>query len=388
MKNLDIKLPEQLYCGFDQRGPDELLAFITPFGSDSAFLKRKSTVDHWSNSNRSKEKIEPKILDNELLDGYRIDRHIKRYGWNSSNVVVRVEDPRGFEAEISVANLCKILENNTIENGLIKNRCIWGRDGSQNILLAENSQPYLDAIQNTARQKKTVSVKDVRPGNTILLKNGKTVLYLGKGYDVNFSETDSPHQAKEFYISYDLKRAKHLYSTIDEKGLVCIQSTSELKISEILDPWEYESDQDRRDAITRLNRLSLCHGKAFIFDKDQKISFSLEKAENFDSYSRSILGYSVIRNRMTGTDTLLNSFYFRYLESYAGRDMKFSQLGHATITPKKITCHGDWKTSSGFGYLSSYKVRHYFDYEKEDLPKTINELLEGYDLFRITYTID
>ena len=48
MKNLSIKRPEQQYCGFQQRGEDELLGFLTPFGTDQAFEKRKYTVDSWA----------------------------------------------------------------------------------------------------------------------------------------------------------------------------------------------------------------------------------------------------------------------------------------------------------------------------------------------------
>lgn len=245
-KNYSIKLPEQFYCGFQRRSEDELLGFMTPFGTDKAFEKRKETVDSWATprwDQKGKEKIEPNIIDNELLDGFRLDRHIKRYGWNGGNVVVRVEDPRGFELEISVANLCKILENNTVENGVIKNRCIWGRDGARNILLAENSEPYLAAIENTRRiNLKPLSIKkDVNPGNIVLLKNGQKGTYLGKGYPVQMTNTSYRYYNDRNALKIEMSNNLKFFFTEDDGSLFSFSNPS---VSEIVDASENWSEEE------------------------------------------------------------------------------------------------------------------------------------------------
>jgi hypothetical protein len=387
-KNLTMKLPDQYYCGFNRRGDDELLGFMTPFGTDAAFDKRKYTVDSWSNSNRSKEKIEPIVFNNVLMEGFRLDRHIKRYGWNGGNVVVRVEDPRGFEVEISVANLCKILQNNTIENGLIKAKCIWGRDRAQNILLTENSQPYLDAIQNTQRQLKSVSARDIKPGFIIRLKNGKEGQYLGKAYPIRICYD---FERKGHYFNYYecFNKQKHLmlidshFSNRYEKDLLVIV---ELKVAEILSSEEEWEEHKRRQIIDQLQKEKIFFPydvQAFVFEKDQRLQFLLEEIDNQEDLGNP-LKEVLIQNKSTKEYMILSSYSLpRVLnEVDSGSGLSLS------VKPDKVKYSEDCIQFLGdrrAGRFSNY-FEPYRDYSFAEC-KSSQELFSKYRFFNIYYQL-
>lgn len=182
-----IKIPEQYYVGIRPKSRGDIpLAFATPFGTDSAFAKRKMTVDSWTGPVDSGSRYE--TYDNVLLEGFRISQEVRRYGWSGGNVVWRIEDPRGFELEISSANFASIVDCCVIDKGVISSKCIWGREGSANILLPENSGPYLEAKRYTDLSKKGVSKNDLEVGQFVRMKNDVIGVYCGAyhgfGFDV------------------------------------------------------------------------------------------------------------------------------------------------------------------------------------------------------------
>jgi hypothetical protein len=234
-----MTLPHEFYCGFKRGyGSDYPLGFITPTGTDKASQKRIGTVDNW----RSKD-IDPITFPNDPVSGFKVSRSVKRTGWNGGNVVIRVEDPRGFELEISVANFLKLIENNTLENGEIMAECVWGRDGGANYLLATNSDPYIQAVANTERKSKKVSTKDVKPGYKVKLQNGDEFRLLGtfhtltwmSGYrDPNGTEYKSKYSdyGTEVYGSRLTPTPKRSFFLRDNGDVVTIATP---KIAEVLE---------------------------------------------------------------------------------------------------------------------------------------------------------
>lgn len=186
-----IKVPEQYYVGIRPKsGNDIPLGFATPFGKDSAFQKRKATVDNWTGKTDNGARFE--TYDNVLLEGFRISQEVRRHGWNGGNVVWRIEDPRGFELEISSANFASIVDCCVLDKGVISGKCIWGREGSANILLPENSGPYKEAMTFTELSKKSVSKADLEIGQFVRMKDGTIAVYCGAyhGFGLDFdSET-------------------------------------------------------------------------------------------------------------------------------------------------------------------------------------------------------
>jgi len=213
-----IIVSKQIYIGFQKRHEGEswntpkkdckevLLGFATYYEENAKFEKRKETIDSWA-SGRYWQKIDAlpsKIIDNDLLGGFQIAREVRRdASWGGGNVVWRIEDPRGFELEISSANMAAIMDCSTIVNGEIQGKCKWGWNttgGSKVVLLPEHSEPYQQAIEDTKRHNSNVSIKEVSLGDQVELKNGTVGTYLGYHH---FLRTD---WSSGDYDRYDYQR--------------------------------------------------------------------------------------------------------------------------------------------------------------------------------------
>lgn len=189
-----IKRIDEFYVGFKPQGANDLpLAFLTPYDTTAAFKKRKETVDTWAQGYGRyvngklvhDPRPDPINIKNEPVDGFKIAKSVKRTGgWNSGNVVWRIEDPRGFEWEIPSANLAQIITQTGISaGGVINGRCVIGRLGSTNILIPEGTDLWgqMEADVQTRKTRDSAKIlTDLRPGDAITLKNGETGFYLGK----------------------------------------------------------------------------------------------------------------------------------------------------------------------------------------------------------------
>lgn len=164
-----IILYDNLYVGRIKRPGENILGFMVPDGTDKGAEGRKKTVDDWAKPSRRYQReddeanpaLEPLLLENKALDGYRLADTIFRSGWGGDSVHWRVYDPRGFELEITVGNLAMILDFCGVQaGGAINGPCIWGREGNKNILLPIGSQGHKDAHpeQRLADQKGQLDV--------------------------------------------------------------------------------------------------------------------------------------------------------------------------------------------------------------------------------------
>lgn len=193
----NIKFPDKHYVGFQTRpDADDLpLGFMTPDGTDSAAKKRKDTVDNWAKGYgydaRNKGSLPAQTYDNKPMSGFKLGRDVRHgYGWGQGNVKWRIEDPRGFELEITSPNLAQILSTCTVENGEILEECKWARLRAENILVPVTSDVYKAAVANTARLNKSAKPSDMKLGDTVILMNGMTGRYMGAYYPIDYQHYD------------------------------------------------------------------------------------------------------------------------------------------------------------------------------------------------------
>ena len=223
--NTSIKFPEKHYVGFQARPThDELpLGFMTPFGTDKAFDKRKSTVDSWASSggyygqNVAQNKLPAQTYDNKPLIGFKMGRSVRHgYGWGQGNVKWRIEDPRGFELEITSPNFAQIISFCTIQEGEILEECIWARMGNENVLVPVNSDVYENAIKNTERMSKSASLKDLKIGDSVVMHNGDQGIYYGAMFVTSRKSAvyNSSNNANELFCG-DKKRHVFLMQGAD-----------------------------------------------------------------------------------------------------------------------------------------------------------------------------
>jgi hypothetical protein len=248
-----IVIPKQFYVGFRSQGKDSPLplAFLTSHDDHNtkAFEKRKDTVDRWASGSYwiKAKKIKSQVAENTLLEGYKIAEDIRRVYWGGGNVVWRMIDPRGWEFEISSSNLARILDCATIVKGVIQGKCILGRDKAQNVLLPENSEPYQEAVNNTTRAAKKLNVKDVKPGDTVVLKSGMKGVYLGVYYvasSAHYTKHSRSYPATEPTVREfaNVKKRHFIETTMSEdiknvydvkKGAIVYIASADIHISEI-----------------------------------------------------------------------------------------------------------------------------------------------------------
>lgn len=72
---------------------------------------------------RADDEYQPRLIVNEPIEGFSIQRSVSRYG--TSNKVWRVLDPRGFEFEISSATFEDLVLQGMIIKGVIQGPCIY-----------------------------------------------------------------------------------------------------------------------------------------------------------------------------------------------------------------------------------------------------------------------
>lgn len=218
---MSATIPKRLYVTVQYRSDvtqeHGLLGFASPYTKDKNFEKRKHTQDKWAygvgvqvNIDDDDEitvsgesprfnvaelfmtKCYPRIIDNTPIIGFQISKNVRRHGWHGpGNVVWRISDPRGFDLEISSDNFARIIDCATLENGVIKEACVWGREGSKNILLPITSDVYRNARTLTDCVNNKVNIRDVNLGDTVILIDKKQRdgllkgRYLGRAFYVN-----------------------------------------------------------------------------------------------------------------------------------------------------------------------------------------------------------
>lgn len=183
MSTEGLKIPAKHYVGMVKRENETLpLAFITPYGEDSAAKKRMSTVDDWvSNNGRwyKQKSLPTMVIDNKPLSGFKITSDIRTTSYGGLDKW-RIEDPRGFELEITSANLARLMSVGMIDRGEINDQCVWARIGANNVLLSTNTDEYEKAIANTKVASLTANWKDVKVGNGVVLQNNLRGVWLGR----------------------------------------------------------------------------------------------------------------------------------------------------------------------------------------------------------------
>lgn len=248
MSDLTVTVPETLYVGVQGRKAfctdTYPLAFATPAGTDKAFDKRKTTVDNWVGAQRAEQARNPdgtgitetvtyeqvtgynptrtvtrsyerpvmaeiipdgyeaQVIKNEPIEGFFFDKSVSR--WRTQNKWFAINDPRGFQLQITAENLGDILINNGVVNGDLQGKYVWARSGGKVYLIGETHPAYIKAI------KPSVVSRLLKAGDKFLFgSEKKEALCLGVVYAYEFDVTsryfriaDNEIQPARFYPPY------------------------------------------------------------------------------------------------------------------------------------------------------------------------------------------
>lgn len=250
-RNAAMKVFSQLFVGLAKSTSPVPLAFATPYEDTVAGKKRQETVRSWGrhaeyvDGRYTTTECETRLIDNVPVTGFKITDDIKRVYWGGGNVVWRVEDPRGFELEIQSANLMALLRTCGIQpSGLIPGRCVWGREGSTNVLLHEDSDEFRTAVQAAENLKtpKQVGSGSRHVGRAYRLRTGQTAIFLGKLTAVCLDYTDSGQISVDCPMTVNgpaaIVRAERQFLSLGEpdpvEGVLLIDDDGELSSNAVL----------------------------------------------------------------------------------------------------------------------------------------------------------
>lgn len=152
-----------------KRGDGDL-AYVSQM--DSGHKNRKETATGWAEYHRGAEsKSSEYEYDNVPTANIEFISSHTRY--STSNKVMQLRDPRGFECQIYIDNLTSIIKNVEISNGIIKTPLKWGRrSGNLYLMIPDEAS---EAIQIGDR----VSLSKIPVGS--YYKKGVDLLkYLGR----------------------------------------------------------------------------------------------------------------------------------------------------------------------------------------------------------------
>lgn len=179
MADAIVTFAKKLTVGLKEFGPlnteEPQIAFMTPNTGDSAYDKRLTSLKSWCRGWKGEFIETLHFIDNEPVTGFQIQNVMSRY--STDNKVFRLKDPRGFIVEIYTGNLEMILQtSNILKGGYIEDACVWGRQGSNNVLVPISSELYQKSV-SFAEEKKPI--KDLKPGDIVKDKSGREEIYLG-----------------------------------------------------------------------------------------------------------------------------------------------------------------------------------------------------------------
>lgn len=114
-------------------------------------------------------------FENFPTSGFKIAAIATRY--STSNKFYRIIDPRGFQLEISTANLLEIVQNGEIAYGEIIGKYFWVKS-TRDYLCSVNHPEYKRWLNPPAKEKaKTLDI-----GDMVVLPNDGEAMYIGKKY--------------------------------------------------------------------------------------------------------------------------------------------------------------------------------------------------------------
>lgn len=270
--NLEIKIPEQHHVAFAGNSMGLPVGYMTRFGTDSVSKKRMQAIEYQVYRGKTEGIIEPKTFENKPMSGFKFGKATTRtHGWGKGTVTWTVEDPRGFQLDISSANLAQIMSCSTIENGEIIDKCVWGNLRNENVLIPVSSDVYKSAQENTARVNQRVSLRDAKPGNTVLTHEALKGIYLGSMYPVQKNYSHDNTRAH-------LENKRYIIAETDDAGKwLKLHILTTLKLSEITDYSVISQDEAEQKANEYLTNRGSTNKYSNI------IGMLVKKPESFDT---------------------------------------------------------------------------------------------------------
>jgi len=194
-------IPETIRVGYQNREGTytKKLAYVIYY-DNTGKLRKEISWQSWRDK-----KIPTDDYENKPTEGFVLNKGVggarQSYGWNPRNEYIRVYDPRGFEFEISVANLLFILQEATSTRGKgLEGQFVYSWDAKELVLLPVDCNDYKECVNFTGLQSKKIDAKEMQPGCIYKFKNTETAIYLGR---LNYQPNIYDNKLKKCHVFYN-----------------------------------------------------------------------------------------------------------------------------------------------------------------------------------------
>jgi hypothetical protein len=236
--NTQLFIPTKLKVGYCKRDDTytKKLAYVIYYDSKNV-LRKETSWQGWRDK-----KITPDDYDNVPTEGFVLNKGVggtrESYGWNARNEYIRVYDPRGFEFEISVANLLFILQECTSTKGKgLEGEFVYSWDGKELVLLPVSSSEYKKCTEYTKLQDGKVSTKSLVEGHTYKTKKQEELVYLGKfnWYDLEYKDKSNSRYSYGKTVDYtEIEKESKQFVFYNEKNKSIVNLKSITNLAECI----------------------------------------------------------------------------------------------------------------------------------------------------------
>ena len=143
------------------------LGFMTYDDGKAASKERIAKVLRWAGKKETDQGVMK--FKNEPISGFKFENYASRY--RTDNKWFEVNDPRGFQLQISAQNLVDLISKNTVVKGELQGDYVWARANSNNYLVESSRMTKAD----NKNQPSALVI-----GNCYEHSYGNKMVYLGK----------------------------------------------------------------------------------------------------------------------------------------------------------------------------------------------------------------
>ena len=293
MKNANIKetifIPKTLKCGFKQRfvkndsyvertvriddkwvkvedttEPTYKMAVVSYYDEKGKF-RHETSFNNWISKNVPTEEHE-----NVPTKGFKIFKQANRFSNNRfstyRNVILEVQDTRGWVFEITHNNLAWIIDNCSKIKGDIEGEFVYGWDGKDRLLIPCSSETFKDniAFSNILNSQSYITPKNLQMWHVFQSRHGEKMMFVGR-HDIYSRRScansrfydEEEDKKKEGYIKDSegrwrickKKSKQYLFVSLRDDGTYCttyLDSFSNPKEKFIEDCFEEKNEEVRK----------------------------------------------------------------------------------------------------------------------------------------------
>ncbi len=281
-------IPTRLKVGFQKRSDSiqSNLGYVIYF-DEKGVLRKNTSWENWRDKS-----IEPVDLDNVPTAGFLVNKNITRngYGWHSTITKIRVYDPRGFEIEVNVGNFIGIVDHSVIDNGEIKQECVYVWFDKELFLIPTNSEVYQKAMANTAKQSSKVDKKTMVVGGIYSVKkDSNPAVYLGNipfqeikhdYYNLGNGKRCTDREFRANKDGYGVSRLRYQIQGL-QRDILTASPDREIQIQEEIIRLKQELAQAENTVIDYVGKIS-CEKKHLFHQNGEFVALKIENLATFD----------------------------------------------------------------------------------------------------------